>query len=585
LVYWFRFVIIGFYIRMSAAKMKLLNISARLGLLGGFFALAMLVISTHAWRSLDAANERASTALSRVEALALAADMARSAQVEFKTQVQEWKNILVRGSDPADFKKYQAGFEKSGAATLAELDKLKAALAGLGASTDAVGQAKSALRELNTRYHAALKTYDGANPESYKLLDQQVKGMDRAPTKQIDDIVAGIQDYAKATIATMRKEKEAAEQAERRLAAATFATVLLVAAVVTTWLARSITRPLVDAVAIARTVAAGDLTHPIVVDRKDEIGMLLDALRDMQESLAGIVARVRSGTDTIAVATTEIAHGNQDLAARTEEQASTVEETAASMDQLTSMVRSSRDSADRARRMADEASAVATRGGTAVAQVVGTMGEIDASSRKIVDIIGVIDGIAFQTNILALNAAVEAARAGEQGRGFAVVASEVRNLAQRSAGAAKEIKALIGDSVEKVQAGTRLVGDAGGTMQEVVDSVQRVAGIIAEITATAMHQSEGITQVNEAMGQMDGVVQQNSALVEEAAAAADALQQQALALAEAVGVFRLAGDAQAQAVPRADVAHAPGRKVIAAFVREPVSRTPTPGSRFKSLAG
>jgi methyl-accepting chemotaxis protein-1 (serine sensor receptor) len=562
LVFRFLLGIIQYHHRIIATIMKLVNlkISMRLGLLGGFFLLAMLVISLNSWRTLEVANERASAAMAKVETLADAADTARSAQVEFKIQVQEWKNILIRGSDPADFKKYQDGFEKSAAKTLAELDKLTATLTAQGAPTDKVGQTQAALRDLNARYHAALKTYDGANPESYKLLDQQVKGMDRAPTKQIDDIVDGIQAYAKTTIATMRKEKEAAEQAERRMVIATFAAVLLAAVGVTVWLARSITRPLRDAVTIASAVAAGDLTHPIVVDRKDEIGSLLDALKHMQDSLAGIVARVRSGSDTISAATSEIALGNQDLAARTEEQASTVEETAASMDQLTTMVRSSRDSADRAKRMADEASGVATRGGAAVAQVVSTMGEIDAASHKIVDIIGVIDGIAFQTNILALNAAVEAARAGEQGRGFAVVASEVRSLAQRSAGAAKEIKALIGDTVDKVQTGTRLVGEAGGTMQDVVDSVQRVAGIIAEITATATHQSEGITQVNDAMGQMDGVVQRNSALVEEAAAAADALQQQALALAEAVGVFRLADDASP--APRASV-----RKVLAAPAR------------------
>jgi methyl-accepting chemotaxis protein-1 (serine sensor receptor) len=547
-----------------ATIMKLVNlkISTRLGLLGGFFLLAMLVISINAWRGMSDANLRAADALARVEALAQAADNARSAQVQFKIQVQEWKDTLLRGSDPAAFKKYQDGFETSAARTLAGLDNLKAALAAQGASTDKVGQAQAALRELNERYHAALKTWDSANPETYQLVDKQVKGMDRPPTKLIDEIVDDIQAYSKTTIATMRKEKDAAEQAERRLGLATFATVLLVAGCVTVWLARSITKPLQDAVAIASTVAAGDLTHPIVVDREDEIGMLLDALKHMQDSLAGIVARVRNGTDTISVATNEIALGNQDLAARTEEQASTVEETAASMDQLTTMVRSSRDSADRAKRMADDASGVATRGGAAVAQVVSTMGEIDASSKKIVDIIGVIDGIAFQTNILALNAAVEAARAGEQGRGFAVVASEVRNLAQRSASAAKEIKVLIGDSVDKVQTGTRLVGEAGGTMQDVVDSVRRVAGIIAEITATATHQSEGIIQVNDAMGQMDSVVQQNSALVEQAAAAADALQQQAQALAEAVGVFRLGHDAQ-----EAPALRAPGRKALAAPVR------------------
>ena len=517
-----------------------LKISLRLGLLGGFFLLAMLVLSLNGWHALDDANARARDGVARVEALAEAADAARSAQVEFKDQVQAWKNILIRGGDAAEFKKYSGNFEKSANATLTDLDRLKAALKAQGAATDKIDDAQAALRELNGHYAAALKSYDAANPDSYKLLDQQVRGMDRAPSKKIDDIVDGIQAYAKTTIAALRKDREAAEQAARGKAIATFVVALLVAGGVTVWLARSITGPIRHAVKVARTVADGDLTHPIAVDRKDEIGMLLDSLRHMQDSLAGIVARVRGGTDTISVATTEIAQGNQDLAARTEEQASTVEETAASMDQLTSMVRSSRDSAERARRMADEASGVATRGGTAVAQVVSTMGEIDSASHRIVDIIGVIDGIAFQTNILALNAAVEAARAGEQGRGFAVVASEVRNLAQRSAAAAKEIKGLIGDSVDKVQAGTRLVGEAGGTMQEVVDSVQRVAGIIAEITATAVHQSDGISQVNDAMGQMDAVVQQNSALVEQAAAAADALQQQAQELAEAVGVFRLA---------------------------------------------
>jgi methyl-accepting chemotaxis protein-1 (serine sensor receptor) len=525
-------------------KLINLNISVRLGLLGAFFLLAMLLISLNDWRAMGAANARAADALARIEALAQAADMARSAQVEFKIQVQEWKNILIRGGDPADFNKYRDGFEKSAARTLAELDGLKAALAAQGAPTAKVDDAQAALRALNERYHAALKSYDGANPESYKLLDSQVKGIDRAPTQQIDAIVAGIQDTAKTTIAMVRSDMEAAARAEHRLAIATVLAVLLAAAGVTVWLARGITRPIHAAVTIARTVAAGDLTHPIVVDRKDEIGMLLEALKHMQDSLAGIVARVRSGTDTITDATREIAQGNQDLAARTEEQAGTVEETAASMDQLTAMVRSSRDSADRATALAGEASDVASRGGAAVAQVVGTMTEIDAASRKIVDIIGVIDGIAFQTNILALNAAVEAARAGEQGRGFAVVASEVRSLAQRSASAAKEIKTLIGDSVEKVQAGTRLVSEAGVTMEEVVDSVRRVAGLIAEIGATATHQSEGITQVNDAMGQMDAVVQQNSALVEQAAAAAEGLRQQASALAGAVGVFRLAGAAR-----------------------------------------
>jgi methyl-accepting chemotaxis protein-1 (serine sensor receptor) len=521
-----------------------LKISARLGLLGALFLLALLVVCIGSLRTLDSANARAAANIEKVEALALADDAARAAQIEFKIQVQEWKNILVRGSDPADLAKYSAAFKKSGEKTLAGIDALESNLGKLGVPTATVGEARAALRELNERYAAALATWDPANPESYKLLDKQVKGLDRAPTKKIDEIVALIQEHAHATVASMKQQREEIERAERREATALFLAVLAGVGAMTVWLARSITRPLQEAVTIAGSVAAGDLTQHIEIDRKDEVGMLLASLKHMQDSLAGIFARVRSGTDMISVTSADIAQGNQDLASRTEEQAGSVEETAASMRQMTSMVQKSRASADEAMRMAGAASKVASRGGEAVGQVVSTMGEIDASSRKIVDIIGVIDGIAFQTNILALNAAVEAARAGEQGRGFAVVASEVRTLAQRSAAAAKEIKTLIGDSVDKVQAGTRLVGEAGSTMREVVDSVQRVSAIIAEITSSTTEQAEGIVHINDTMGQMDGVVQQNSALVEEAAAAADALQQQAVALAEAVGVFRVAPAAQ-----------------------------------------
>ncbi|MEC4722450.1 methyl-accepting chemotaxis protein [Noviherbaspirillum sp. CPCC 100848] len=308
-------------------------------------------------------------------------------------------------------------------------------------------------------------------------------------------------------------------------------------------LSRSITGPLNHAVDIARTVAAGDLTSRIEVKTKDETGRLLQALREMNDSLLRIVAQVRSGTDTIAGASTQIAAGNLDLSSRTEEQASTLEETASSMEELTSTVRQNADNARQADKLAQSASEVANRGGMVVSQVVETMGSINASSKKISDIISVIDGIAFQTNILALNAAVEAARAGEQGRGFAVVATEVRSLAQRSAAAAKEIKVLIDDSVEKVATGAKLVDQAGATMSEIVDSVQRVTDIMAEITAASDEQSAGIEQVNQAIAQMDEVTQQNASLVEQAAAAADAMQEQARGLQQAVGTFKVDGSA------------------------------------------
>ncbi|CAN7717528.1 methyl-accepting chemotaxis protein [Pseudoduganella sp. LjRoot289] len=319
-----------------------------------------------------------------------------------------------------------------------------------------------------------------------------------------------------------------------------FAVAVLALGGVCAWrLTRGITEPLERAVQVACAVASNDLRSDIVVDSRDETGTLLRALKTMNGGLARIVGEVRSGTGQIATASRQIAAGNQDLSSRTEQQAGNLEETASSMEELTATVKQNADNARQANQLAVAASRVAERGGEVVGQVVETMESINASARKIVDIISVIDGIAFQTNILALNAAVEAARAGEQGRGFAVVATEVRNLAHRSAAAAKEIKALIDDSVGKVDAGSRLVGQAGVTMSEVVDSIQRVTGIMGEISTASVEQSAGIEQVNAAMTQMDRVTQQNAALVEEAAAAAEALEAQAAALAGVVSVFKL----------------------------------------------
>lgn len=306
------------------------------------------------------------------------------------------------------------------------------------------------------------------------------------------------------------------------------------------WLLKNISAPLNYAVEIAQAIANGDLRQRVDVNSENETGQLLIALREMNASLINTVSQVRRGTDTIALGSEEIARGNLDLSSRTEEQASSLEETASAMEELTSTVKQNADNASQANQLVLQASDYAMKGGNVVDQVVQTMGSIKDSSRKIVDIIGVIDGIAFQTNILALNAAVEAARAGEQGRGFAVVASEVRNLAQRSAAAAKEIKSLINDSVEKVDAGGKLVDDAGVTMGHIVTSVKQVADIMSEIAAASHEQSDGIEQVNQAVTQMDQTTQQNAALVEEAAAAAASMQEQASQLAQTVSVFRLA---------------------------------------------
>ncbi|MFT5961086.1 MAG: methyl-accepting chemotaxis protein, partial [Burkholderiaceae bacterium] len=302
---------------------------------------------------------------------------------------------------------------------------------------------------------------------------------------------------------------------------------------------RSIVRPLRAAVTIARRVADGDLTAEITVRSTDETGALMQSLKTMSDSLISTITQLRHGSDTIAVATREIASGNADLSSRTESQASSLEQTASSMEELTATVRQNADNARQANQLVISASDFAIKGGGVVNQVVATMSSIKESSNKIVDIIGVIDSIAFQTNILALNAAVEAARAGEQGRGFAVVASEVRSLAQRSASAAREIKSLIADTVGKVDTGSKLVDDAGQTMHQIVSSVKHVADIMSEITAASQEQSAGITEVNQAISQMDEMTQQNSALVEQAAAAAESLQGEAVALTRAVAIFRL----------------------------------------------
>ncbi|RZT08939.1 methyl-accepting chemotaxis protein [Duganella sp. CF402] len=312
---------------------------------------------------------------------------------------------------------------------------------------------------------------------------------------------------------------------------------------------RSITQPLNRAVGMAQAVAGGDLTMRMECSTTDETGQLLRALIDMNDSLARTVGQVRSGTDTITNASNEIANGNLDLSSRTEQQASSLEETASSMEELTSTVSQNAANAREATKLVVAASDYATKGGRVVGEVVSTMGAIKESSSKIVDIISVIDGIAFQTNILALNAAVEAARAGEQGRGFAVVASEVRTLAQRSAAAAKEIKELIGRSVETVDAGASLVDQAGATMQNIVQSVQQVADIMQQISAASSEQSTGIEQVNQAIVSIDDVTQQNAALVEEAAAAAQSMRDQADLLQQAVSVFKLAGQPAAIAAP------------------------------------
>jgi methyl-accepting chemotaxis protein len=399
---------------------------------------------------------------------------------------------------------------------------------------EAVAKAKAA-NDVETADRVLKETFVPAS-EKYQGLLRELLDMQR---KAIDDNAAEIEEAAATSL---------------RLQAALVALLVALVAVCGATLRSSIVKPLEAAIAVARRVAKGDLTADIQVTSKDEAGQLLQALREMNDALRSLVTNVIQGTGTIAQASDEIAAGNLELSSRTEQQASSLEETASSMEELTSTVKQTSDNARQANQLASSASDVAAKGGTVVRQVIDTMGQISASSNKIVDIIGVIDGIAFQTNILALNAAVEAARAGEQGRGFAVVAAEVRSLAQRSAAAAKEIKGLIDASVSNVEAGSTLVGQAGTTMDEIMDGIRRVADIMGEISAATGEQTLGIEQINEAIGQMDQTTQQNASLVEEAAAASETLQRQAAELADAVRVFKLEAVA---AAPAAAPARAP----------------------------
>ena len=406
---------------------------------------------------------------------------------------------------------------------------------------------KALLAEIGERR----KAYVAARDEVFALKDGGKAGRAEIERLGADKMLPAVAAYDAAVAQLSARQKRLFDESRDHVAevAATGRLLLaglgllavLLGAALAWWLTRSITSPLHKAVALANAVAGGDLSSRIAVHSTDEAGELMTALNTMSENLNALVTQVRGGADSIATAAGEVAAGNLDLSSRTEQQAGSLEESASALEELTGTVGQNADNALKGSELAASASSVAARGGAVVEQVVATMDEINEASKKIVDIISVIDGIAFQTNILALNAAVEAARAGEQGRGFAVVAGEVRTLAQRSATAAREIKQLIGASVEKVGNGTRLVSEAGATMQDVVASVRRVSDIMTEISAASREQSAGIEQVNGAIAEMDQVTQQNAALVEQAAAATASMREQAAGLAQAVGVFRLAG--------------------------------------------
>ncbi len=473
----------------------------------------------------DVANEQAAGAL----------------LAEFRLQVQEWKNTLLRGKDAEQRSKYWSAFQKSEADVSRRAVALRDALPE-GEGKALVSQFADAHAKMGLDYRKGFEAYAGSDGDM-SVGDAAVKGKDRAPAELLDQ--AGKKISAR-TVAALQAANDSSKQATM-LSIALLAVGAAGAIAAGTVMARAIVRPIEYAVEAAQRVAAGDLRHDIdssALGGRDETGRLLDAMQQMTAGLRGLVNQVHQGADSIAGASGEIASGNLDLSRRTEQQAASLEETASSMEELMATVKQNADNARQANQLAASASHTAVNGGAVVAEVVVTMDSISASAKKIVDIIGVIDGIAFQTNILALNAAVEAARAGEQGRGFAVVASEVRNLAQRSAGAAKDIKQLINDSVAKVDAGSALVSRAGASMDDIVDSVRRVTDIMAEISSASTEQESGIAQVNLAVTEMDSTTQQNAALVEEAAAAAQAMQQQTVALTAVANQFVTVESAQ-----------------------------------------
>jgi len=538
------------------------HLSIRQRLLGSMFVLSAVIVALGVWAAI-ALRHVQQDAEQLLDKQAQVADQSQALLAALERVQRLAQSVMLNGTNAVEAAELKTRWEQ-------EVARTQALLKGAGnpGAAELTPAAEGLANYAKTLAPLLQQVVDAKmdSTAAYAYAAQAAPDMDKAR----DAATAWVKQQAALALAQRASATQAVQRDSLiRLLAAVFALVgfgLLNAAV-----ARSILRPLDEASRSAERIATGDLSQPLHDQAADELGQFMRALSGMQDSLRQVVGQVRTSSDSIETASVEVASGNLDLSQRTEEAASNLQQTASSLEGLTRTVQQSADAAAQASSLAEAASAVARRGGEDVGKVVQTMEQIQQASRQIADITSVIDGIAFQTNILALNAAVEAARAGEQGRGFAVVAAEVRSLAQRSATAAREIKGLIGSSVERVESGTSQVRAAGQTMHEIVDSVGRVAGIVTDITAAARHQTEGMTQIDEAVRQLDAMTQQNAALVEESAAAAESLKQQAQRLNQVVSAFRLS--------PAAPAAPAPGRSTATwapATERPAASPAPAP---------
>ena len=525
-------------------SIKNLSIRTRLTALLAFVNVLLFAAAGYAWYAISSLNTRMNELIEAQNHVEEATDLSRRAQIEFKAQVQEWKNMLLRGSDPQLLERHSKGFAETTKNVRSLLARLNEVAPKIGLPSTLADKALAEHEELDKHYADAFRLYREGDATSAHEVDKEVRGIDRPANEHIDAIAKQVREHGDQIDQLAIK----AVSSERSTLVAGLVMLVLLAAAVSLVVGvltiAAISRRLSAAANVARTVAEGDLSTRIVAGRRDELGRVLQSMAEMNRSLAGIVGRVRDSAQKVSTAATQIAAGNTDLSSRTEEQASSLEETAASIEELTATVNQNANNAAQANQAAAVAADVARRGGAAVGDVVKTMDGIQESSRRIADITGLIDSIAFQTNILALNAAVEAARAGDQGRGFAVVAGEVRSLAQRSAEAAREIKSLIGESVQRVDQGAEMARGAGRTMDDIVTNVTKVSKLIGEIAAATTEQSSGIAQASTAVSELDKATQQNAALVEQSTAASEALRQLALEMAEAVSVFKL-GNAQA----------------------------------------